>query len=156
MENTHVGLDDTDDVVNLGGVDGKTSDDATETGVAGGDVGVGAVVDIQHESVGALDEDLVAAVLGLLHILNGIDGIGGELDAVLLEAGNLLLDIVLEEITESLLVAVGELSELTLKDLLVENLVNSDTRSLYVTASCQLSRPGWGKLGSYHTAILVL
>lgn len=130
---THVGLDDTNDVVNLGRVDGKTGDDTTKTGVAGGDIGVGAVVDIQHEGVGTLDEDLVAAVLGLLHVLDGIDGVAGELDAVLLEAGNLVLDIVLEEITESLLVAGGELPELALKDLLVEDLVDSDTASLYET-----------------------
>ena len=139
---TYVGLDDTNDVVNLGGVDGEAGDDTTETSVGGGDVGVGAVVDVEHKGVSTLNQDLVATVLGLLHVLHSVDSVTGELGAVLLEAGNLFLDIVLEEITESLLVAVGELAELALKDLLVEDLMNTDTGSLYERMSCQHFRLG--------------
>lgn len=122
-----VGLDDADDAVDLGGVEGQAGDDAAETGVAAGDVGVGAVVNVQHEGVGTLDEDLLIVVLGLLHELDGVDAVGRKLLAVLLEARNLVLDVVLEQVAEALLVSAGELAQLALEGGLVEDFVDADT-----------------------------
>lgn len=42
----------------LGTETGKTGEDAAEAGVARGDVGVGAVVDVQEQGIGAFDEDV--------------------------------------------------------------------------------------------------
>lgn len=92
-----------------------------------------AVVNVEHEGVGALDEDLVVAVLGLLHVLDGVDDVRGELGAVLLEAGNLLLDVVLEQVAKALLIARRELAQLALKELLVEDLVDANTTPLDAT-----------------------
>lgn len=50
-----VSLDDADDAVDLGRIDGQPREDAAEARVAAGNVGVCTVVDIEHESIGALD-----------------------------------------------------------------------------------------------------
>lgn len=69
-----VGLNDTDDGADAGGVEGEGLDGTAQTGGRGGHEGVSAVVQVQHESVGALDE-----------------GVGGVL--VLLKEGQLVDDV---------------------------------------------------------------
>jgi hypothetical protein len=66
----------------------------------------------------------------LLHESNGVDSVLGKLRAIPLEAGELLLDIVLEQIAVTLLEARCKSSEFLLKDLLVEDLGKSDSTSL--------------------------
>lgn len=115
---------------NLLGVDGKTSEDTAQASVTASNIRICAVIDVEHQGIGALDQDLVVAVLGLLHVLYRVDAVLGQLGAVLLEAGNLVLNIVLEEVAESLLVAGGKLAQLPLEDLLVEDIMDSNTASL--------------------------
>jgi hypothetical protein len=157
----------------LSGVDGQPGKDPAEAGVAAGDVGVRAysgvlaqwvgdrsgppaVVNVEHKGIGALNEDLVVAVLGLLHVLDGVDNVRGELRAVLLEAGNLLLDVVLEQVAEALLVARGKLAQLALKQLLVEDLVDANTAPLRHTKSAHVPQSDARFVDGYRTPAFVL
>ena len=78
-----VGLDDADDVGDAGGVQGETLNGTAEAGGRGGDVGVGAVVEVEHERVGTLNQ-----------------GVGGVL--VLLQEGELVDDVGLQDLAEFL------------------------------------------------------
>ena len=59
-------------------------EDAAETRVGGGNEGVGAVVDVEHEGVGAFDEDGGFLFLCGGEEGDGVDDEGGELGAVVL------------------------------------------------------------------------
>lgn len=85
------------------------------------------VVDVQHQSVSALDQDLGIAILRVLHELDRVDDEGCEGLAVFAEAGNLLLDVVIEKVAKSLLVTGGQLTDGGLEGFLVEDLVDSDS-----------------------------
>lgn len=102
-----VRLDDTNHIVDLPVVDGETSEDTAQAGVAAGAVRVCAIVDIQHEGIGTLDEDLLVRPLGVAHELDGIDNVFGKLDAVFLETVDLVLNVVLQQVAVTLLVAIG-------------------------------------------------
>jgi hypothetical protein len=58
----------------------------------------------------------------------------GKLGAILLESGDLLLDVILEKVTVPLGVASGQPSELGFEKLLVKNLGQSDTASSSLAA----------------------
>lgn len=90
----------------------------------------------------------------MLHERNGIDGVLGELGAILLEAGELLLDIVLEQLAVSLLEARRKSSELLLKDLLIEDLGEPNSASLYLCQTRSLT--GHLSLVLHLTAAFVL
>ena len=89
----------------------------------------GAIVDIQHEGIGAFDENLHVPVLGLLQESDGVDGILGQLGPVRVEARNLVLDVVLEQVAKPLGVVGCEATNLLLKELSVEDFGKSDTAS---------------------------
>ncbi len=57
-----------DDRVKLAGRQAKARHDAADRRVAAGDKGVGAKVDVEHRRVGALDEDALAGVVGLVDV----------------------------------------------------------------------------------------
>lgn len=85
------------------------------------------VVNIQHQGVRALDQNVHPTGLRRLHVVDGINDKLGQLLAVLAEAGNLLLDVVLQQVAKALLVAGGQLAQLGLEVLLVEDLVHPDS-----------------------------
>ncbi|KAI6757622.1 hypothetical protein HG531_003447 [Fusarium graminearum] len=74
--------------------------------------GVRAVLDIKHEGVSSLNDDVLVALLGCLHERYSIDGVLGELRSVFVESSNFLLDIVYEKISEALAVTSLEASKL--------------------------------------------
>lgn len=84
------------------------------------------IVDVQHQGIGALDKDVDAAGLGLVHVADGIDDKLRQEFPVLAEAGDLLLDVVVEQVAEALLVAGSQLAQLGLEALLVEDLMDTD------------------------------
>jgi len=83
------------------------------------------IVNIQHQRVGALDQDVHTARLRSLHVVDGVNHKLGQLLAVLAEAGDLLLDVVLEQVAEALLVPGGQVAQLLLEMLLVKDLVHA-------------------------------
>jgi hypothetical protein len=85
------------------------------------------VVNIQHQGVRALNQNVHPARLRRLHVVDSINDKLGQLLAVLAEAGNLLLDVVLQKVAKALLVAGGQLAQLGLEVLLVEDLVDPDS-----------------------------
>lgn len=76
-----VGFDDADDGGDAGRVDGEALDGAAQAGRGGRHVGVGAVVEVEHEGVGALDEG-VRAVFVFLQEGELVDDEGSEFFAV--------------------------------------------------------------------------
>lgn len=55
--------------------------------------------------VGSFNQELAAAVLNGRHVRDTVDGVLGQLRTILVESGNFLLDIILQQISVSLLVA---------------------------------------------------
>lgn len=80
----------------------------------------------------SLAKDLGVLLLCLLHESNGVNGVFAKLGPICLESVDFFLNIVLEQIAISLLVARCKSSELRLKKLLVEDLCESDTASLHL------------------------
>ena len=74
-----VGLDDAVDVLDVEGRDGQAGDDAADARVGAGDEGVGAVVDVEHERVGALDQHALAGLECGGDERHGIDHVGAQL-----------------------------------------------------------------------------
>lgn len=92
------------DFLDLGRVQGQTGNGAAKTSVGAGDIRVCAVIHIQHERVGALNQNLLRGiVLGCLHKSNGIHTMRRELFTPPLELLELVLDVVFEEVAETLL-----------------------------------------------------
>lgn len=79
-----------------GGRAARTGDDASDGGVGGGDVGVGAEVDVEHDGVAALHEDLLVAGEGVVEEGDGVGDHGEEDGEVALDLLELLLGVVLE------------------------------------------------------------
>ena len=84
-----VGFYDSDHVLDAGGVEGEGLDSTAEAGGGGGDEGVGAVVEVEHEGIGTLDEN-VGGVLVLLQELKLVDNVGLQLGAVFLIAVSIM------------------------------------------------------------------
>lgn len=61
--------------------------------------------------------------------MHSIDAVGSQLGAILAEARNFVLDIVLQQVSESLPVATGKLAQFSFEELLVKNVVNADAAS---------------------------
>lgn len=127
-----VGLDNTVDVSNGGG-DTQTSANTSDSGVGGGDVRIGTKVEIQHQSVGSLDEDSLVGLDGLVHEGDGVDDEGSQIVSELLVSLDLLLDVVVK-VTVSLLSSADKSSESRLEllpstRLLRDQVVDSDTGS---------------------------
>ncbi len=76
-------------------------------------------------------DNVQVVLLGRADERHAVHGILGQLGAILVETSNLLLDVVLEQVPEALSVAIGQSSELSLKQLGVENLSQSDSTSLH-------------------------
>ena len=68
----HVGLHDADDSVDGAGSDPSAGADPTRDGVGGGDEGVGAVIEVEVGGLGALEEDVLAGVEGLVEEVHGV------------------------------------------------------------------------------------
>ena len=100
------------------------------------------IVDIQHQGVGTLYQYPSVTILGILHELDGIDAVRRKRLAVLAELGDLLLDIILEQVTKPLLVAVSELSQLDLELLLVEDVMDTNSAVALVNIRQPISRGG--------------
>lgn len=121
-----VRFDDTDDGLDLEGRDGQAGDYTTDTSVGTGDEGVCAVVNIQHEGIRAFDEDSLVCLERPLHEQHRIDNIRPEcliVDLVLLQ---LLLHIILQQVSVALLISVCQSTQLYLERLPVEELVDAD------------------------------
>jgi hypothetical protein len=131
-----VGLDDTDGLPDLAGVEVQAGKNATETGVGRGDEWVSAVVNVQHESVGALDEHLNVALDGALDQRNLVNDVGLEALAVAVETLDLVLGVVLENVAVALLVAVGEVAQLLVEAGLVEDVRDTDTAASGLGGVC--------------------
>lgn len=71
-----------DDFAEGAPAEGGAGENAAEAGVGGGYVGVGAVVDVEHEGVCAFDEDGRVVLLGGGEEGDGVDDEGGEFGAV--------------------------------------------------------------------------
>jgi hypothetical protein len=74
-----VSLDHADDVLDGSPAEGETCDDTTKTSVRGGDEGICAVVDIEHERIGTLHKDLGVFLLCRLEERNLVDDVGSDL-----------------------------------------------------------------------------
>jgi hypothetical protein len=83
------------------------------------------IVDIQHQRIRALNENFHPARLRIRHKVDAIHHKLGQLLAVLAEARNLLLDIVLQQVAEPLLVTRRQVAQLGLKVRLVKDLVDA-------------------------------
>jgi hypothetical protein len=68
-----VRLDDTDDLLDGERRDTEAGDDTADRGRRGGHEGVRAVVDVEHERVGALDEDALARSQRVVHVRGAVD-----------------------------------------------------------------------------------
>ncbi len=84
------------------------------------------LVQVQHESLASFTQNLGALCLCIGHEGHGVDDTIRQADPVLLEPGNLILDVILEETAVLLPVPRLELPELLLKDVLVEELGQAD------------------------------
>lgn len=131
-----VGLDDTNGLPDLAGVEVKAGENSTEASVGGGDEGVSAVVDVQHESVGALDEHLNVALDRALNQRNLVNDVGLQALAVLVEALDLVLGVVLENVAVALLVTVGKVAQLLVETGFVEDVGDTDTAASGLGGVC--------------------
>lgn len=131
-----VRLHDADYVAERAPAECQARQDAAEAGVGGGDVGIGAVIDVEHDGVGALDEDLGAGVLDGLQERDLVDDKGGHDLAVGLEGLDFGLDVVLEQVTVALLKAIGEAADLGLKERGVEDIGDTNTTAGHLCAVC--------------------
>jgi len=131
-----VSLHDTDGLLDLARVEVKTSEDTAETGVGGGHVGVSAVVNVQHERVGALNKHVDVALDRALNERNLVNDVRLQAHTVVVEALDLVLDVVLEQVAVALLVAIGEVLELLVKALLVEDVGDTDTAAGSLCGVC--------------------
>lgn len=124
-----VGLDHTNNLLELEGGNGKTGEDTTDTRVGRGDHGVGAPVNVQQQSVGTLDEHGGVVLLGALDKGNLINDKLGKARTPLIILLDLGLDVVLQQVTVALLVGRSHGPQLVVHVLLVEDLANADTRA---------------------------
>lgn len=128
-----VSLDNTVDVSDGGGGHTEAGADTSNAGVGGGDVRVGSKVEIQHQSVGSLNEDSLVGLESLVHEGDGVDHEGSQIVGELLVSQNLLLNVVLK-VAVSLLSGSDQSSKSRLKllpctGLLRNQVVDSDTGS---------------------------
>ena len=77
-----VGLGHADHPVDQGGADTSTDAGATGNGVGGGDVGVGAVVQVEQGSLSTLEQDVFAVAGGLMDLPGAVDHVRSEALAV--------------------------------------------------------------------------
>lgn len=94
-------------------------------------------VHVQEQSVGTLHRELFVIVLGGFHECHSIYDVRRKRGTVLLETGDFLLNVVLEQISKALLVPVGKQTELSFEIRLVKDFVNANT------AAGSLAAVGW-------------
>ena len=82
----------------LVGTHAQTGANATDGGRGGSDVGVGSEVDIQHGSVGALNEDLLARLQSSVDLIHGVADHGKQLGQHGLDLGELTFVVIVGEI----------------------------------------------------------
>lgn len=75
----------TNDLLNRTPAQGETCDNTTEACVRGRDKGICAIVDVEHESVGALNKDLCVLLLCRLEQRNLVDDVRSDLRSEFLE-----------------------------------------------------------------------
>jgi len=77
-DSSSVGFDDTDDSLQGEGGDTETGHDTSDGSRGGSDIGVGSVVEVEHESIGTLDKDPLARLESLVHVGRSIDNVRSE------------------------------------------------------------------------------
>ena len=60
------------DGLKLAGRQAQASCHAPNAGVGGGHKGVGPKVEVQHGGIGSLHQDTLAALVGLIHVVDGV------------------------------------------------------------------------------------
>lgn len=114
----------------------QTSENTAKTGVGRSHEWVCAIVNVQHQRVRALNEHLDIALDSALNEGNLVNDIRLQALTVGVEAGDLILDIVLEQVAITLLEAIGKVAELLVEALLVEDIGNADTAAGSLCGVC--------------------
>jgi hypothetical protein len=83
------------------------------------------------------DEHVNIALDGALNQRNLVDNVRLQTNTVVVEAVDLVLNIVLEQVTVALLETLGKVSELLVEALLVENVGNTDTATSGLCGVCR-------------------
>ena len=143
-----VRLDDTDGLADHLGWNTQASTHAANGGRRRRDIGVGTEVDVQHQGVGAFDEDLLVFAYGFVDEGNTVDDVGFQTfckslcgsgsvwgarqtitnSDTYLVANNLTLSIVFE-VSVTLVTSFDDFTELCGERLMVEQVVNPETRA---------------------------
>lgn len=89
-----VGLYDSDDLPDRLGGQSQSSADSSDAGGRRSDVGVRSKVEVEHESVGAFDEDALVGHHGLVEEGRSIDDVGLEAGSESLVANDLAFGVV--------------------------------------------------------------
>lgn len=119
-----VGFDDANNFFDLPRVEVETGEDPSETGIGRSYVGVGAVVNVKHEGIGAFYKHAHISLDRRLDQRDLVDDERGETLAISIEALDLIFRIVLQEIAIAFLVSRREVSKLAVETFLVENVGN--------------------------------
>ena len=93
-----VGLDNAKDSADLVGTDAETGANTADGGGGRSHVGIGAEVNVEHGSVGAFDEDLLALLDGHVNLVHGIADHGKEIGKHGLNLGQFAFEVIIGEV----------------------------------------------------------
>lgn len=123
-----VGLDHTNDLLQLEWRDTKTGEDTTNTSVGGGNHWIGTPVNVQQQGVSALNQHWGVALLSALDERDLVHDVLRQPWSPLVVPLDLSFDIVLQDVAVALLVRSGHCPELVVHELFIEDLSYSHTR----------------------------